>query len=57
MKVRKKMLAYKGDERRNFILLWVEENIGIRNSPAVEPYYFEPTKKELKKYSKGAARK
>ena len=45
--IRKRFRAYKEDKLRNFVLLWVEEDIGNKGTPATEPFYFEPTLEEL----------
>ena len=45
--IRKRLRVYQEDKLRNFVLLWVEEDIGNKGTPATEPFYFEPTLEEL----------
>ena len=51
MIIRKKIPPYEGANPTDFILLWVEEGL-TKGVPRVEPYTFEPTKKELDKLLK-----
>jgi len=52
MIIRKKVPPYEGSEPKDFVLLWVEEGLGTKGVPRVEPDTFEPTKKELIKLLK-----
>ena len=52
MIIRKKIPPYEGGEPTDFVLLWVEEGLGTKGVPHIEPYTIEPTKKELVKLLK-----
>ena len=52
MILRKKARAYRKDRLRDFVLLWIEEDTSIKDVPVIQPYYLEPTKKELANYLK-----
>ena len=45
--VRKKMKPYVGGKPVNFVLLWIEEDIGIKGTPRIQPYFFTPSEKDL----------
>ena len=41
------MKPYRDSKPVNFVLLWVEEDVGVKGTPANQPYSLEPTKKQL----------
>jgi len=47
MIIRRKMKPYRDSKPVNFVLLWVEEDVGVKGTPANQPYSLEPTKKQL----------
>ena len=47
MIIRRKMKPYRDSKPINFVLLWVEEDVGVKGTPANQPCSLEPTKKQL----------